>query len=405
MKSLISSATLSLLLLSGCGEESLNSTDTLSELSLGEALFHDKTLSKNQNMSCATCHSSQSAFMDARHLQDGDTNPVDGALSVGSDNLALGGRNAPTAAYAHFSPQFHYDATKSEFVGGQFWDGRAKDLQEQAKGPFLDSAEMMMPSAEAVVEKVLENSLYEKSMKSLYGADIFNDKKEAYEKVAEAIATFESSESFAPFTSRYDKYKDGNSSALSDDEKEGMLLFFSNNNLSCVNCHQSESSAQARHELFTNFSYRNVGTPQNIEALKVKFGEDVNSSEHIDHGLYGRSDRDEFNITEAQDGFMKVPTLRNVAVTAPYMSNGVFKNLQTVLEFYDHMSGNNAKHPLNPETKTSWKSAEINSTISHKDLEIPDGMNDAKIWKLEAFLRALTDEQYEKLLPPFREKP
>lgn len=405
MKSIFFSSTLALLLLSGCGEENSSEGQTLSELSLGEALFKDKSLSLNQNMSCATCHAPEHAFVDARFHLEGDNNPVHGALSVGSDDLSLGGRNAPTAAYAKFFPDFHYDDKKQEFIGGQFHDGRAKDLQEQAKGPFLDTAEMMMPSAEAVVDKVLENTEYEKSMKALYGDDLFNDKEVAYDKVAKAIATFEESEEFSTFTSRYDKFVEGNTSALNNDEREGMQLFFSNNNLNCVNCHQSESTPQAEHELFTNFSYRNIGTPQNLENLKVKFGEDVNASEHIDHGLFGRSDKDDFNITDKFDGFMKVPTLRNIAVTAPYMSNGVFKNLQSVLEFYDHMSGASAKHSNNPETEQPWRDAEVNSTINHKDLEIPDGMNDAKIWKLEAFLRALTDAKYEKFLPPFRDKP
>jgi len=404
MKTILLATALTSLLLSGCGDEQ-NSTTKVDEVTLGEKLFHDKTLSLHKNMSCATCHDPEHAFIDARFHNDGDNNPVEGALSVGSDGEALGGRNAPTAAYAKFYPDFHYDTTKKEFLGGQFHDGRAKDLQAQAKGPFLDTAEMMMPDAETVVDRVLENEEYVKDFKSLYGEDIFNDKEKAYDTLAGAIATFEKSEEFSTFSSRYDKFLDGNSSALSDDEREGMQLFFANNNLSCVNCHQSEKLPQAEHELFTNFTYKNIGTPQNREALKVKFGNDVNLSGHIDHGLYGREDKNDFNITEKYDGFMKVPTLRNIAVTAPYMSNGVFQNLQTVLEFYDHMSGNNAKHKINPETKQSWRSAEVNSTINHKDLKIPDGMNDEKIWKLEAFLRALTDEKYEKLLPEFRNKP
>ncbi len=413
MKKIVVSSVAIAVLMLGCEESVKTVVETkeveksLSAPQLGELLYKDRTLSLHQNMACATCHDLEHGFVDARFdsAHGGIGNRVDGALSEGSDNFALGGRNAPSAGYAKFSPEFHFNTNESRHVGGQFWDGRAKDLQAQAKGPFLDTAEMMMPSAEAVVDRVMENDLYVESFKTLYGSDIFEDKDEAYEKVAQSVADYESSEVFTTYSSRYDKYKDGNDSALSNLEKEGMLLFFANDNVSCKNCHQLDESPTAKHELFTNQMYSNIGTPQNISALKVKFGDAMNPADHIDHGLFGRSDIADFNITAAQDGFVKTPTLRNVAVTGPYMSNGVFSDLQTVLEFYDHMSGSNGDHPLNRETGEAWNAPDVNTTIDTEDLKIADGMNDAKIHAIEAFLRTLTDEKFEYLMPSFRAAP
>ena len=169
---------------------------------LGKKLFFDKNLSKNRTLSCASCHDPKHAFIDARFT----INPVDGALSVGDDGITLGGRNAPTIMYAKITPNFFQmdDGTR---VGGQFWDGRAKNLKEQAKGPFLDPAEMMMPDAGSVVKRVKENATYTQELKKLYGKEIFNDNDKAYDAIAQAIAKFEKTAEFSPFDSKFDRSK------------------------------------------------------------------------------------------------------------------------------------------------------------------------------------------------------
>ncbi|HWK54079.1 MAG TPA: cytochrome-c peroxidase, partial [Hyphomicrobiales bacterium] len=95
---------------------------------LGRALFFDVNLSRDRTQSCATCHDPARAFTDWRD------SGVNAAASLGDDQLSLGDRNAPTASYASLTPDFHRDA-QGEYVGGQFWDGRAATLDAQAGGP------------------------------------------------------------------------------------------------------------------------------------------------------------------------------------------------------------------------------------------------------------------------------
>lgn len=396
MRAFIYQALAATLFLSGCGASGEGET-SVSEAALGEMLFHDTNLSLHRNISCASCHNPDHGFIDSRFYGDAN-DPTHGALSVGSDGLALGGRNAPTAAYAQFIPEF--GLYEGVYKGGQFHDGRALNLKAQAKGPFLDGAEMMMPDMQSVIERIKESSEYVSIMKSLYGEAIFDDTNvsNTYDKVAQAIAKYEKTEEFAPFDSKYDRfieckasgkgegacYEDGN---WSIEEQAGYALFFSNNNTNCASCHTlSSGSEAASKELFSNYTYENIGTPRNLQALTARDG----NTAKRDRGLGG------FLDDTAHDGKIKVPTLRNVAVTAPYMSNGVFKELRTVLEFYDHMGvGNRA---LNPETSAPWDEADFNATINHTLLKATKELSDSKIKSLEAFLRTLTDARYEHLL-------
>ena len=363
-------------------------SQSLSKSSLGSRLFFDTNLSLNKNISCASCHNPAYAFSDARFQQEGDTNPVEGALSLGDDGLTLGGRNAPTASYAQFIPPFGQNS-EGEYFGGQFHDGRASTLKDQAKGPFLDSAEMMMPDAQSVVDRVLENSSYVEDFKTLFGEDIFDDTSDAYDAIAESIASFEKTDTFAPFDSKYDRSKldpsDENYYELSEIEQDGMDLFFDTNKTNCVLCHSINSSSESKNEIFSNFKYENIGTPKNLDALIVRDG----NSDKIDLGLGGRADIN----SSSEYGKVRVPTLRNVAVSNPYMSNGVFKELRTVLAFYNHMSGEN-NSTLNPETNLPWQDAEVSQNIDHAKLSM-ELLTDSELDALEAFLKILTDSQYE----------
>jgi cytochrome c peroxidase len=380
--------TVALLFATACKEENTDSGNTTAaqedvfstkEL-LGKSLYSDTSLSLNRTMSCATCHSLEGGFADVRE------NRVGGALSVGDDTNALGGRNAPTAGYAQFSPEFSHDSERGYF-GGQFYDGRAKDLTAQAKGPFLDGAEMMMPNEAAVIERVKENSAYVSSLKTLFGSDIFDDTSKAYEAVASSIATFESSAVFAPFDSKYDRYLNGEYN-LTLEEDAGMSLFFSEKNTNCAKCHMKNTVLTPKNETFTNYRYKNIGTPKNYTTLDER----GLPRSTVDHGLYGRED---INIS-SYDGAVKIPTLRNIAVTGPYMHNGVFKDLKTVIEFYDHMAGNGDRL-INPETNAPWGEADVNSTINRKKLK-NIALSDKKISQLIAFLNILTDKKFEHLI-------
>jgi len=388
MKTLHVSLLGAVLLLSGCGGGGGGSTaKSLSKEEMGEKLFFDANLSLTRNTSCSTCHDPEHAFMDGRFLDPAHGNPVQGSHSLGDDGLALGGRNAPMAAYAMFSPEFHLQDDGS-YIGGQFHDGRAATLKEQAKGPFLDTAEMMMPDMASVIERVKENAEYVENFKALYGETIFDDVNASYDALAEMIGKFEKTAPFATFDSKYDRWKKGEAT-FTDEEELGYTLFFSNNNTNCATCHSLTSESESAQELFTNYEYENIGTPRNYAALASK----GLSLDTTDLGLGGR---DDINDT-ALYGKIKVPSLRNVAVTGPYMSNGVFKELRTVVAFYDHMAGN-GDHAINPETGAIWAEPEVNATVNTEVLHATKALSDTKIDAIVAFLKTLTDARYETLL-------
>jgi cytochrome c peroxidase len=382
-RTFISAAALALLL-AGCGESGSDDTASVpfsTKETLGEALFHDANLSFNRTQSCATCHNPAHAFVDGRD------NGIGGAVSLGDDGSSLGDRNAPTAAYAMFSPAFFYDEVAGSWRGGQFHDGRETDLKGQAGGPPLNPAEMGMAAKGDVVTRIRENPAYLSSFTSLYGAAVFDDNNTAYAAMAEAIGKFEKTETFAPFDSRYDRYLKGEYT-LTMQEDLGRSLFFSNANTNCANCHTLASSpAEVANETFSNYEYHNLGVPAN-PALFNHLGNDF-----VDTGLYRNPD---VNDT-AQRGKFKVPTLRNIALTAPYMHNGVFSQLETVLKFYEFRR-DAASYPINPETGLAWSDAEVTETIDTLHLPSSKLLTEAKIDALIAFLKTLTDARYEHLL-------
>ncbi|MDK2061796.1 cytochrome c peroxidase [Aliarcobacter butzleri] len=344
---------------------------------LGRILFFDVNLSKNRTQSCATCHNPNAGFVDDRD------NGVKKMASLGDDGKSLGDRQAPTASYAKFSPTFHFDEKAKKYVGGQFWDGREATLEGQAGGPPLNPIEMGMSDKKAVVDRLKENTLYVDSFKKIFGADIFKNDDKAYEAMTIAIASFERTDEFSAFDSKYDRYLKGEYD-LTPLEDLGKSIFFSNNNNSCANCHVLKGEDKEG-ETFTNYQYHNIGTPANNE-LRAK-----NGVKAIDEGLLANS-----NVSDvAQKGKHKVPTLRNVAVTGPYMHNGVFKDLKTVVEFYDKY--NNKDRNIDPETNKPWDEPEVKDNISLQELKA-NKLTDRKVEALVAFMKLLTDKKYEHLL-------
>ncbi|QKF81281.1 methylamine utilization protein MauG [Halarcobacter ebronensis] len=369
------------MLFSACNSANVSKEDLAKKVkmkeSLGQALFFDKNLSKNRTMACATCHNPEAAFTDNRD------NGVDSMASLGDDGKSLGDRKAPMAAYAMFSPKFHYDEKKKKYIGGQFWDGREATLAGQAGGPPLNPIEMGMPDKKAVVDRLKENAYYVESLKKIYGEDIFKSVDKAYFAMTDSIEKFEMTKEFAPFDSKYDKFLRGEYD-LTPLEDLGRSIFFSNNNNSCATCHVLKGEDK-KGETFTNYEYHNIGVPEN-KALRAKNGVKVK-----DDGLLANPNVNDEN----QRGKYKVPSLRNVAVTAPYMHNGVFKDLRTVVEFYDKY--NNKDRTINPETGKPWDKPEVEETISLEELKAKK-QNDRKIDALVAFMKLLTDERYEHLL-------
>lgn len=360
---------------------------------LGESLYEDVNLSLDRTQSCATCHNTEHAFIDDREDDSGDILTV----SEGDDEFSLGTRNTPTAAYAAFSPDFH-EGTKARFnsqqddyegfLGGQFLDGRALNLEEQAEGPFLNEVEMMMPDEESVVERVMEDADYIESFKYLFGDNIFDDSELAFTAVAESIAAFERTDSFATFDSKYDLFLRGEfDEYILSKAAVGKALFFSQTDTNCATCHQLEANANSE-ETFSSYEYHNIGVPSNVALINTK--ESLGQTQAIDNGLYDNTEAEE------DRGKFKVPTLRNAAVTAPYMHNGVFRNLETVMLFYDKY--NNPDNTINPETGSVWLEPEVVDNLNATELEDGDIMTDDDVEALVCFLVSLTDANFEHLI-------
>ncbi len=377
-----------LFLLAGCSKPLQKSDpEVFSQLEadLGRQLFFDPILSKNKTQSCATCHNPGHAFADNRQIAP------NGAVSLGDDGQSFGDRNTPTATYAQFSPPFHYDSREQAFVGGQFWDGRAKDLQEQAKGPPLNPAEMNMVSKKAISKRFYQDQNYRRQFAKLYSKTIFENPDKVYEAAASAIAAFEKTKEFAPFDSKYDRFLQG-TYELTPLEDLGRSLFFSNNNTNCASCHLLKTEDAAK-ETFTNYRYHNIGTPRNKSLLSKT----IHPQAFKDMGLMNNPAVKNLSNASSYAGKMKVPTLRNVAVTAPYMHNGVFEDLETVILFYDQYV--NEETAINPETGQPWAKPEVK--VGQEDLKLLQSarpMSERKVQALVAFLKLLTDKRYEHLL-------
>jgi len=358
------------------------SSDASALADLGRALFFDVSLSKNRTQSCATCHAPDYAFVDPRSNASGR------AVSLGDDGKSLRDRNTPTLSYAFLSPEFSVNKN-GKYVGGQFLDGRAKNLAEQATQPILSSSEMGMPDNESVIARIQENASYLDSFKKLFGDHVFEGAENAFHAIGDSLATFEKTQEFAPFDSKYDRHLRGEYEMTSAEEL-GMTLFFSQQFTNCNICHQLKSFPNQEGETFTNYQYHNIGVPENIKVRKVNKVE----KGFIDKGLLDHPLVDDVK----QAGKFKVPTLRNVAVTGPYMHNGVYEDLRTVILFYNKYNSKSSKRQINPETSKKWREPEVAENISLEDLQTGPALDDKRINALVAFLKTLTDKRYEHLL-------
>lgn len=318
------------------------------EQQLGQLLYEDINLSLHRNQSCESCHSLSTieipiegvdgnfqmaeqptlGFVDPSNVLNGT------AVSDGSRRRAFGGLNAPSVGYAAFSPDFHWDGEL--FIGGQFWNGRASNLVEQAKGPFVNPLEMAMPSEWAVIERLKQNRSYLRSFKRIYNIDLRRLREgnpkvgEAYEAVATAISAFERTSRFNRFDSKFD-FEAAGITQYNASEQRGADLF--DDIAQCGDCHSTdEIDGESGPALLTDFSYDNIGSPANPQ---------IPRRPQADPGLQGNpniaavhGNASELELDEVQ-GRHKVMSLRNIAMTAPYMHNGVFKSLREVVHFYN----------------------------------------------------------------------
>lgn len=321
---------------------------------LGKKIFFDSTLSNPPGQSCASCHMPNKGFADPEQL----------AVSRGAIKSVFGTRNAPTVTYAAFTPFFQYDSVNQVYIGGLFWDGRAATLSEQAMNPLLTHHEMNNTDKKMVVEHIMK-APYKELYLHVYGQDAFSNIDVAFNNIAQAIEEFEETAEISPFTSKFDYYLKGQVK-LTKEEKRGMEIFNDTLKAKCAACHPTTPDPHTNAVLFTDFTYDNIGLPVNPLLL------DLNKDYKPDLGLGAILKED------AENGKFKVPTLRNVAITAPYFHNGVFKTLEEVMEFYNSRDSGKFGPP------------EVSENVNKEEL------GDLKLTEQEmsdvvAFMKTLTD--------------
>jgi cytochrome c peroxidase len=318
---------------------------------LGKKLFFDKSLSNPGGQSCASCHS----------IKDGFTDPNHTAFSRGIVNTLIGIRNAPSIAYMKYSSALYYNNVDSTYMGGFFWDGRVNSLEAQAMKPLLNPIEMNNTSLTQIYNK-LQNVSYSDLFVKIYGSGAFDDSTATVQFALSAISAYERSSQVNSFSSKYDAYLNGEAQ-LNAQELRGLALFNDTAKGNCAACHPSDGDNNFGVALFTDFSYDNIGVPHNSSS----------PSPGPDFGLGA------YLSNASVNGQFKVPTLRNVGVTAPYFHNGVFNTLEEVVTFYARRDSVGLFAP-----------PEVNQNVNKDELgKLP--LNDQEIKDIAAFLRTLTD--------------
>ncbi len=240
----------------------------IQKATLGKKLFSDPQLSVDNTVSCENCHNLNYGGADANKFSFG----VKGRV---------GSINSPTVF-------------NSVFNIAQFWDGRAKDLKEQVKGPLSNHVEMASDPKKLII-KLSKDPQYTKEFKRIYKDGI------TLENVSDAIAEFE--KTLITPNSKFDLYLRGDKDALSDEEKKGYKLF---KNLGCISCHNGVNMGSNMFQKFGIFDKHTSTTPN-----------------------LGR-----YNVTKNEDDkyYFKVPTLRNIEKTAPYFHDGSAKTLEEAVK-------------------------------------------------------------------------
>jgi parallel beta-helix repeat protein len=303
---------------------------------LGRLLFFDPILSGANDISCATCHHPDLGFTDARALSMGKGGHGIGAQREGGSVVRRGAPTLWNAAYNH----------------KQFWDGRAEDLEDQAKGPITTDIEMN-ENPETLVKELKDIPEYARRFDATFAGR--DGSAVTLDNVQKAVAAFE--RTLTANNSPFDRFVRGELGGLTPEQRRGFNLFRSGRTR-CFECHGLPT--------FANRDFKIIGVP------------DADPSQPD----YGR-----FEVTKGEGNkyAFKIPTLRNVVLNAPYMHNGRFKTLEEVLDFYAAGGG----------PGVGFKEPKVDDKI-HTYTITPEEKQD-----LIAFLYALTDESN---LPAFPDK-
>lgn len=278
---------------------------TPEKIALGRSLFNDKRLSADGSISCASCHSADQAFTDGL--------PV--AKGIGGQS---GTRNAPTVINA-------------AYYQTQFLDGRENSLEAQAKGPLINPVEHGFSNLQKAVDAVRQDAGYIDQFKQIF--DVQADDI-GIEHIAQAIASYE--RTLVNGNSPFDRYYFGqDQTALSDSAARGSRIFRRKGN--CMTCHEISWD----NALFTDNRFYNVGVGfSRLEPVLDELQQAVNQGKDLETLRLTNRQRSElgrFAVTRvlADLGGFKTPTLRNIALTAPYMHDGSMATLEEVIEHYN----------------------------------------------------------------------
>ena len=331
---------------------------TPEKVELGEVLFNDARFSTTGEISCATCHDPSKAFTDS---------PL--SVSEGIQGLK-GTRNAPTVVNA-------------VYFRTQFWDGRSPSLEDQSLHPFVNPVEMGLEDHEPILDIVRTDPDYVEAFKNVFGVSADGI---TMDHVTKAIAAFERTQ--VAGDSPFDRwYFGGEAGAMTAEQLRGFDIFV--NEGRCVSCHIVEET-QA---LFTDNRFHNIGVGINrvqddVPELAGEFLHAQVTASEVDIKVLSdpkTSEIGRFALTTTFDdiGAFKTPTLRNGAVTAPYMHDGSIKTLREVIVHYNNGGVTNEGDPVN-----DFLSGGIR----------PLNLTDEQIDDLVAFMEALTSPQFADLV-------
>lgn len=283
---------------------------TPEKIALGKRLFEDKRFSSTGKIACANCHVAGKAFTDRR------------ATSLGVNDLT-GTRNAPTVLNAAYGTT-------------QFWDGRSPSLEDQALHPFLNSVEMGLKDHQPILAIVRTDADYAKAFETVFGK---KGDQVTMKEVTQAIASFERTQVFG--NSPFDRfYFEGETGALTPAQKRGFDLFV--NKGRCVSCHVIEQTTA----LFTDNRFHNIGVgitaiQKDAPDLAREFLKAKRTAAEVDAVVLTDKRSSELGRVavsrEFDDiGSFKTSTVRNIALTAPYMHDGSMKTLREVVVHYNN---------------------------------------------------------------------
>ncbi len=283
---------------------------------LGNILFNDPSLSNPAGLACRNCHDEAKAFADPGM-----------AVSEGAVKGTFGSRNTPSLKYAMLAPALIGQEGHS-WSGGLLWDGRVNTLEEQALMPLFNPAEMN--NTEAKLAQTLRQSTYIQHFATLYGENTVKDDTLLTKAAANALQAFQQTDLFKPYNSKFD-YVAAGLLKYTEQEKRGQALF--RREAACTDCHQGFFNYS---EQFTSYGHHNIHTPVNTHLAFYTQPESINpeGKAFIDKGTAANPQLSEAEKNETL-GLFRTPTLRNIALTAPYMHNGVFKTLEEVIDFYN----------------------------------------------------------------------